>query len=116
LGDRFQVTDTGLPSGPDDRCIISGRQLHTILNITDSVWLFIDIKSVGPRDDQNHAVMSHNQISGNGKWDSKRYGVINDIMTATGLRASHPFHCAIPPIFVLSDGTIVPVVHIALCA
>ena len=28
LDDRFQVTDTGLPSGPDDRHIISGRQLH----------------------------------------------------------------------------------------
>ncbi|MDR2693369.1 MAG: BglI family type II restriction endonuclease [Chitinispirillales bacterium] len=60
------------------------------------------------------AIMSHNQISGNGKWDSNSYGVINDIMTAEGQRASHPFHCAIPPVFVLSDGTIVPVVHIVL--
>ncbi|MDR2952517.1 MAG: BglI family type II restriction endonuclease [Treponema sp.] len=114
LGDGFQVTDTGLPTGPDDRYIISGRQLHAIMDITDSVWLFIDIKSVGPRDDQDHAVMSHNQISGNGKWNSESYGVINDIMTAEGQRVSHPFHCAIPPLFVLSDGTIVPVVHIVL--
>lgn len=114
LGERFQVTDTGLPTGPDDRYIISGRQLHAIMGITDSVWLFIDIKSAGPRDDQDHAVMSHNQISGNGKWDSYSYGVINDIMTATGQRVSHHFHCAIPPLFVLSDGTIVPVAHIVL--
>jgi len=71
LDTQFQVTDTGLPTGPDDRYIISGRQLHPIMGITDSVWLFIDIKSVGPRDDQDHAVMSHNQISGNGKMDKK---------------------------------------------
>jgi hypothetical protein len=114
LGDCFQVTDTGLPSGPDDRYIISGRQLHAMLDITDSVWLFIDIKSVGPRDDQDHAVMSHNQISGNGEWKEKDYGVINEVMIATGKRASHPFYCAIPPLFVLSDGTIAPVVHIVL--
>jgi hypothetical protein len=114
LGDRFQVSDTGLPTGPDDRYIISGRQLHTILDITDSVWLFIDIKSVGPRDDQDHAVMSHNQISGNGTWTEKDFGVINDTMTAKGQRVSHPFHCAIPPLFVLSDGTIAPVIHIVL--
>jgi len=114
LDANFQVTDTGLPSGPDDRYIISGRQLHSMLEITDSIWLFIDIKSVGPRDDQDHTVMSHNQISGNGKWNKETFGVINDIMTATGRRASHPFHCAIPPLFILSDGTIVPVVHFVI--
>jgi hypothetical protein len=114
LDARFQVTDTGLPTGPDDRYIISGRQLHSIMEITDSVWLFIDIKSVGPRDDQDHAVMSHNQILGNGKWTKKTFGVINDLMTAEGHRVSHPFHCAIPPLFVLSDGTIAPVVHFVI--
>jgi hypothetical protein len=35
-------------------------------------------------------------------------------MVATGQRATHQFHCAIPPIYVLSDGTTVPVVHIVL--
>jgi len=114
LDARFQVTDTGLPTRPDDRYIISGRQLHSIMGITDSVWLFIDIKSVGPRDDQDHAVMSHNQISGNGKWTKKTFGVINDLMTAAGQRASHPFYCAIPPLFILSDGTIAPVVHFVI--
>lgn len=101
LGERFQLTGTSLPTGSDNRHIISDRQLHTILDVTDSAWLFIDIKSVGPRDDQDHAVMSHNQISGDGKWDSESYGVIHGIMTAEGQRASHLFHCAIPPLFVV---------------
>jgi hypothetical protein len=58
--------------------------------------------------------MSHNQISGNGKWDEKDFGVINDVMTAQGKRTSHPFYCSIPPLFVLSDGKIAPVVHLVL--
>jgi hypothetical protein len=114
LGRSFNVRDTGIPTGPDDRYIISDEKIRSILKITDSLWLFIDIKSVGPRDDQDHAVMSHNQISGNGKWTQKDFGIINDTMIAKGIRVSHPFHCAIPPLFILSDGTIAPVVHIAL--
>jgi hypothetical protein len=114
LASAFTVRDTGIPTGPDDRYIISDEKIHSALKITNSLWLFIDIKSVGPRDDQDHAVMSHNQISGNGKWMDKDFGIINDTMIAKGQRASHPFHCAIPPLFVLSDGTIVPVIHIVL--
>jgi hypothetical protein len=114
LGANFNIRDTGIPTGPDDRYIIFSEDIHSILEITNSIWLFIDIKSVGPRDDQDHAVMSHNQISGNGKWDEQDYGVMNDVMIAEGQRASHPFHCAIPPLFVLSDGSIAPVIHIVL--
>jgi hypothetical protein len=114
LSRSFDVRDTGIPTGPDDRYIISDERIRSVLEITDSLWLFIDIKSVGPRDDQDHAVMSHNQISGNGKWTEKDFGIINDTIIAKGQRVSHPFHCAIPPLFVLSDGTIVPVVHIVL--
>jgi hypothetical protein len=114
LGSSFTVRDTGIPTGPDDRYIISAKKIKSILKITDSVWLFIDIKSVGPRDDQDHAVMSHNQISGNGTWTKKDFGIINDTMIAKGQRVSHPFYCAIPPLFVLSGGTIVPVIHIVL--
>jgi hypothetical protein len=110
----FTVRDTGIPTGPDDRYVVSGEKIQSILEITDSTWLFIDIKSVGPRDDQDHAVMSHNQISGSGKWTEKNFGVINYTMIAKGQRVSHPFHCAIPPLFVLSDGTIAPVIHIVL--
>jgi hypothetical protein len=114
LSASFKVRDTGIPTGPDDRYIISSEKIRSILKITDALWLFIDIKSVGPRDDQDHAVMSHNQISGNGKWTKKDFGIINDTMIAKGQRVSHPFHCAIPPLFVLSDGTIAPVIHIVL--
>jgi hypothetical protein len=114
LAESFTVRDAGIPTGPDDRYIIISEDIHSILEITNAVWLFIDIKSVGPRDDQDHAVMSHNQISGNGKWVEQDYGVVNDSMIAEGQRVSHSFHCAIPPLFVLSDGTIAPVVHIVL--
>jgi hypothetical protein len=114
LAAAFTVRDTGVPTGPDDRYIVSDEKIRSVLKITNSLWLFIDIKSVGPRDDQDHAVMSHNQISGSGKWTEKDFGVINDTMIAKGQRVSHPFHCAIPPLFVLSDETIVPVVHIVL--
>jgi len=110
----FSVRDSGLPSGPDDRYVISSHKIHKILMVTNSIWLFMDIKSVGPRDDQDHAVMSHNQISGNGKWEKMKTGIINDVMMAQGQRTTHPFYCAIPPIFILSDGTIAPVVHIII--
>lgn len=114
MNGNFSVRDTGIPTGPDDRYVISGEKFREVLEITDSVWVFIDIKSVGPRDDQDHTVMSHNQVSGNGKWDDLEKGIVNDILTAEGQRASHSFYCAIPPLFVLSDGTIVPVVHVVL--
>ena len=114
LTKSFKVRDVGIPSGPDDRYILSASAIREVLEITDSFWLFIDIKSVGPRDDQDHSVMSHNQISGDGVWDEKDYGVINKVMTATGKRTSHPFHCAIPPLFILSNSAIVPVVHMVL--
>ncbi|NER98271.1 MAG: BglI family type II restriction endonuclease [Symploca sp. SIO1B1] len=81
---------------------------------TNLCWLFLDIKSVGPRDDQDHAVMSHNQISGSGKWDSISSGITNDIIIATGQRTSHEFHCSIPPIYILSNGSIIPVIIIIL--
>ena len=65
---NFRVKDTGLPSGADDRCVISSERIRRILGITDSVWVFIDIKSAGPRDDANNAVMSPYQISGSGQY------------------------------------------------
>lgn len=114
LSGKFKIRDCGLPAGPDQRIIISGHKLKEILQITDSVWLFIDIKSVGPRDDAPHAVMSHNQISVNGVWINAPGGVHNDRLIALGSRAQHDFWPALPPLYVLSDGTIVPVIHIIL--
>lgn len=111
----FGIRDTGLPTGTDQRFVLRNKKIKEASEgLTDSVWLFIDIKSVGPRDDAHHAVMSHNQISGNGLWDSVNSGVSNDVLTAIGKRASHPFHCSLPPVFILSDGTILPTIIIAV--
>ena len=72
---NFSVKDAGLPSGSDDRCIISSERIRQILGITDSVWIFIDIKSEGPRDESDHAVMSPYQISGSGNWENVADGI-----------------------------------------
>ena len=64
-----------------------------------------DVKSVGPRDNYEHTVMSHNQVSGDGNWDSNLGGIVNNIMTAKGKRTSHPFHCSLPPLYILKNGS-----------
>lgn len=111
----FHLRDTGIPTGPDKRFVLENEKIGEITKgYTNSAWLFVDIKSVGPRDDQQHTVMSHNQISGSGVWDDPKVGVKNAVMTAHGRRISHPFHSSIPPIYVLSDGTVVPVVNVVL--
>ncbi|MBD5301087.1 MAG: BglI family type II restriction endonuclease [Bacteroides sp.] len=114
FANNFHVKDSGLPSGTDDRCIISSERIKQILGITDSVWVFIDIKSAGPRDDFNHAVMSPYQVSGSGSWDQMDDGVFNAPIEAKGVRASHNFLCSLPPIYILSDGTIAPLVTFAI--
>ncbi len=105
---NFSVKDSGLPSGADDRCIIASERIRQILGITDSVWVFVDIKSAGPRDDYNHAVMSPNQISGSGNWTKAEDGVTNSPIRATGRIISHDFYSSLSPIYVLSDGTVAP--------
>lgn len=107
---NFLVKDSGLPSGSDDRCIISSERIRQILGYTDSVWVFIDIKSAGPRDDFNHAVMSPYQISGSGVWDNIADGVRNYPIKASGKKATHDFLCSLSPVYVLSDGTVAPLV------
>lgn len=115
LAQKFNVRDIGIPSGPDQRFVLSSPEISTLTHgFTDSVWLFMDIKSVGPRDNFDHAVMSHNQVSGNGIWEYSNEGVKNDIVIARGARASHDFHCGISPIYVLSDGTVAPVINILI--
>lgn len=105
---NFSVKDSGLSSGADDRCVISSERIRQILGITDSVWVFIDIKSAGPRDDFDHAVMSPYQISGTGDWAKISDGVSNKPIKAEGDRATHDFFCSLAPIYVLSDGTVAP--------
>lgn len=114
FANNFSVKDSGLPSGTDDRCIISSERIRQILGITDSVWVFIDIKSAGPRDDFNHAVMSPYQVSGSGDWDTIGEGLKNKPIHAAGTRASHEFLCSLSPIYVLSDGTVAPLVTFAV--
>lgn len=110
LANNFNIRDSGLPSGTDERCIISSERIKQILGITNSVWVFIDIKSAGPRDDFNHAVMSPYQVSGSGNWKHEDDGVSNDAILAQGHRVTHEFMCSLSPIYVLSDGTIAPLV------
>ncbi len=111
----FKVRDTGIPTGPDKRFILSNNKIIEITNgITNSAWLFLDIKSVGPRDDFEHTVMSHNQVSGDGKWVKEKSGVNNTVMTACGKHTCHEFHCSVPPLYVLSNGTVAPVILMAL--
>jgi len=107
----FRIRDIGLPSGSDLWLVLTHSEINKLTNsFTDTCWLFLDIKSVGPRDDQNHAVMSPNQISGSGRWDSADSGVVNDVIVAKGKRKSQAFYCSIPPIYILSDGTMIPVI------
>ncbi len=111
----FSIRDVGLPTGADVRLVLTHPEINNLTNsFTDTCWLFLDIKSVGPRDDQSHAVMSPNQISGSGIWDSANQGIVNDVMMARGQRTSHDFHCSIPPIYILSDGTVIPVIIVII--
>lgn len=110
FANNFLVKDSGLPSGTDDRCVISSERIRQILGITDSVWVFIDIKSAGPRDDFNHAVMSTYQISGEGEWNTVEEGVKNVPLIAKGKLVEHKFMCSLSPIYILSDNTIAPLV------
>jgi hypothetical protein len=115
IGAHFEVSDLGFPTGPDQRFLLKDKNFE---NLTDGkfkqVWLCLDIKSVGPRDDQDHAVMSHNQISGTGDWEKASDGVTNKVLTASGKIASHDFYVALPPIIVDPDGIPAPVITMAL--
>jgi len=110
-----EVRDTGLPTGPDQRFVISGPEIEKITKgLTSSVWLMIDIKSVGPRDDFSHTVMSHNQVSGEGTWKTEKEGLKNKILRAIGKRRQHDFYPTLAPIYVLSDGTVAPTILLAI--
>jgi len=115
LSSIFEVKDYGLPTGADQRLVLRNKKINEILDMPNvAVWLFSDIKSAGPRDDADHSVMSHNQISGDGAWGTPNEGVTNKILTANGVRTSHPFHCSIPPLYVLSNGIVAPMVNVVV--
>lgn len=57
----YTIGDAGLPTGPDKRFVLShGEIARCPGGYTDAAWLFVDSKSVGPRDDFDNTVMSHN--------------------------------------------------------
>ena len=109
----YGVREVGLPSGADDRFVFSSDRISEITKgYTNSAFLFLDIKSVGPRDDADHTVLSPYQVSGDGCWSRAEDNLMNSPMRAVGRRSSYEFFPAISPIYALSDGTIAPVVHI----
>lgn len=112
LGSKFAVREIGLPAGTDQRFLLRSEKIKEILLFTDAAMLFVDIKSVGPRDDFDHTVLSPYQVSGDGLWKHPDKGVLNSVAVAKGGRASHPFHCALPPLYVLSDGCVAPTVSV----
>ena len=109
----YSIAEVGIPSGADDRFILKSREIATITGgLTDSIFLFLDIKSVGPRDNFDHTVISPYQVSGDGIWEDPNDNLENSTMMAIGARAQHVFYPAITPIYVLSDGTIAPTIHL----
>lgn len=115
LAHLFDIRDVGSPTGADLRLVITNEAIEGITKgYTKSCWLLLDIKSVGPRDDQEHTVMSHNQVSGNGKWVNLNEGIKNKVMEAKGKLKTHNFHCSASPLYVFSDGSICPVIHIVI--
>lgn len=112
LSNRVSIREIGLPSGTDQRFILQSKELGRHCKITNQAMLFMDVKSVGPRDDADHTVLSTYQVSGDGIWKSPAGGVKNSVMTARGSVATHVFHCALPPIYVLSDYTVAPTVSV----
>jgi hypothetical protein len=112
LSSRVAIREIGLPSGTDQRFVLQSKDLGQRCKITNQAMLFMDVKSVGPRDDADHTVLSTYQVSGDGIWKSPKSGVKNSVMTARGSVATHAFHCALPPIYVLSDYTVAPTVSV----
>ncbi len=115
LAREFKIRDVGLPAGCDKRFVLQGEKINELTKgFTSSAWLFIDIKSVGPRDDFDHTVMSHNQVSGSGIWTEIGVGMKNAIIAATGKRQRHKFHCSLSPLYILSNQVIAPAILIAV--
>lgn len=107
IADKFEVSDVGFPTGADQRFVVSHSKISELTKgLTDSAWVCIDIKSAGPTDQASNTVMSPNQVSGSGNWDSEEGGVLNDPLKAIGKKRSHDFYPALPPLIILPGGKI----------
>ncbi len=110
---KYNISEVGIPSGADDRFILKSSEILKITDgLTDTAFLFMDIKSVGPRDNFEHAVLSPYQVSGDGIWDEPQNNMKNSVMKAMGKRVVHNFYPAIAPIYILSNGCIAPTIHL----
>lgn len=113
ISQNYRISETGLPSGADNRFILYSPDIYTITSgLTDCAFIHLDIKSVGPRDDADHTVISPYQVSGDGIWQDPEGNMHNSPMLAAGKRASHLFYPALPPIYVLTNGDIAPTIHL----
>lgn len=113
IASKYRVAEVGLPSGADDRFVIFSDNISKITNgLTNCAFLFLDIKSVGPRDNFDHTVLSPYQVSGDGSWETANKNLVNSTILATGSRAEHVFYPAMSPIYILSNGLIAPSIHL----
>lgn len=109
----YQIQEVGLPSGADNRFVLISDEIAKITQgLTNQVFIFLDIKSVGPRDNFDHTVISPYQVSGDGIWLNANDNVSNSTMLATGRSATHNFHPAIAPIYAFANGTVAPTMHL----
>ena len=88
IANSFYMREPGLPSGADNRFVLASKEISQITGgLTDRVLVFLDIKSVGPRDNFEHTVISPYQVSGDGQWATPQGNLVNSPMTAVGTRA-----------------------------
>lgn len=113
ISQNYRISEIGLPSGADNRFVLYSDK---ILNITDGLtncaFVQLDIKSVGPRDNADHTVISPYQVSGNGIWNQPDENMNNSTMLVKGKRTSHIFYPSISPIYPLTNGDIAPTIHL----
>lgn len=113
ISTQYEIAEVGVPSGADNRFVLISNDILSITKgLTDRVFVFLDIKSVGPRDNFDHTVISPYQVSGDGMWNTPNENMINSTMQATGRSVSHTFYPAISPIYAFSDGKIAPTIHL----
>lgn len=113
IGTLYRVSEIGLPSGADNRFVLYSDDIANITHgFTNCAFFFLDIKSVGPRDNFNHTVISPYQVSGDGIWKDPNDDMENSTMVAEGKKAIHLFYPAISPIYPLTNGDIAPTIHL----
>lgn len=113
LSESYDIAEVGLPSGADNRFILRSEVILDITEgYTDRAFIFLDIKSVGPRDNHGETVISPYQASGDGLWERRNGNLSNSIIEVSGTRVSDAFYPAISPIYVLSNGCAAPTVHL----